>query len=394
MKIVHVVESSATGTLSMVCLIANRFAREGHDVHVVYSVRPDTPPGLAAMFDARVSLRHVQMKGAGLWRTVMRLRATLNGIGPDVVHMHSSFAGFFGRLSTLFALPKAVFFYSPHCISFMRRDISRVKRLAFAGLERIACVRKCLYVACSESEGRAIRIWLRQPVVVVENAVGDTLSSAHPGDAARPADGPPCAVTVGGIRAQKNPELFARIAHGMRARGMRFVWIGDGDDAGKAQLAEAGVEVTGWLPHDEVARRLECADVYLSTSSWEGMPVSVIEAMLAGRPVVVSDCAGNVDVVRHLQTGVIYATAADAAAWLQRLAGDDALRSELGRRANREARQRFGEERLFGELAPLYAASVEALTSASSGTRPPRPPRSQRSRGGGRGGGTSRTPSP
>ncbi len=163
-------------------------------------------------------------------------------------------------------------------------------------------------------------------------------------------------MTVGGIRAQKNPALFAQIAHGMRARGVRFVWIGDGDDALKVRLAEAGVEVTGWLPHDEVARRLECTDVYLSTSSWEGMPVSVIEAMLAGRPVIVSGCAGNVDVVRHLQTGVIYATAADAVAWLERLAADDALRRELARRASREARQRFGEERLLAELAPLYAA--------------------------------------
>ncbi|KWF80745.1 glycosyl transferase [Burkholderia diffusa] len=356
MKIVHIVESSATGTLSMVCLIANRLAREGHNVHVVYSVRPDTPPGLAAMFDTRVSLRHVQMKGAGLLRTVGRLRATLNEIGPDAVHLHSSFAGFLGRLSTLFALPKAAFFYSPHCISFMRRDISGVKRLAFVGLEWIACVRKCLYVACSESEGRAIRAWLRQPVVVVENAVSATLSSSQPGEPEGPPNRPPCVVTVGGIRAQKNPELFARIAHGMRARGTHFVWIGDGDDAAKARLAEAGVEVTGWLPRDEVARRLAHADMYLSTSSWEGMPVSVIEAMLAGRPVIVSGCAGNVDVVRHLQTGVIYATVADAVAWLERLAGDDALRGELARRASHEARQRFGEDRLFDELAPLYAA--------------------------------------
>lgn len=110
MKIVHIVESSATGTLSMVRLIANRLAREGHKVHIVYSLRPDTPPELAAMFDARVSLHHVQMKEAGLLRTVVQLRAALNEIEPDVVHLHSSFAGFLGRLSTLFALPNAAFF--------------------------------------------------------------------------------------------------------------------------------------------------------------------------------------------------------------------------------------------------------------------------------------------
>ncbi|MBU9214190.1 glycosyltransferase [Burkholderia gladioli] len=358
MKIVHIVESSATGTLSMVRLIANRLAREGHKVHIVYSLRPDTPPELAAMFDARVSLRHVQMKEVGLLRTVMQLRAALNEIEPDVVHLHSSFAGFLGRLSALFTLPNAAFFYSPHCISFMRRDISGLKRLIFVGLEWIASVRQCLYVACSESEGRAIRAWLRQPVVVVENAVSCVPSSASPGYVRRPVNEIACVVTVGGIRVQKNPELFARIAHRMRARGTRFVWIGDGDEAAKARLADAGVEITGWLPHDEVARRLECADVYLSTSSWEGMPVSVIEAMLAGRPVVVSDCPGNVDVVRHLQTGLIYTSAADAVAWLERLAGDMALRRELSRLALREARHRYGEDRFFGELAPLYAAGA------------------------------------
>ena len=43
MKIAHIVESSATGTLSMLCLIANRLARDGHDVHVIYSDRIRRP---------------------------------------------------------------------------------------------------------------------------------------------------------------------------------------------------------------------------------------------------------------------------------------------------------------------------------------------------------------
>lgn len=141
-------------------------------------------------------------EGAGTVRTVFRLRATLTALGPDVVHLHSSFAGFLGRLSTLFALPKAAFFYSPHCISFMRRDISTVKRLAFVGLERIACARTCLYVACSESEGRAIRAWLRQPVVVIENAVGDSAAHVRADDAAPSSDGP-CAWRPSAASARK-----------------------------------------------------------------------------------------------------------------------------------------------------------------------------------------------
>ncbi|CAJ2792782.1 glycoside hydrolase family protein [Burkholderia pseudomallei] len=355
MKIVQVLESSATGTLSMVCLIANRLAREGHDVHVVYSLRPDTPANFHALFDATVKLRHIQMKGVPLLPMLLELRRTLVGIGPDVVHLHSSFAGFLGRIGTLFALREAAFFYSPHCISFMRRDISAFKRAAFVALERIACAKRCLYVACSDSERDAVRVHLRQPVVVVENAVG-----AMPAPAAAESDSAHETVlrivTVGGIRVQKNPRLFAEIARRLCGSRVRFAWIGDGDAALKAELRDAGVEVAGWLGRGEVLARLRRTDVYLSTSSWEGMPVSVIEAMLLGLPVVASACAGNVDVVRHLQTGAIFRGADDAVELLASLERDAALRARLAHAARQEARERFGEARFFRQLARVYAS--------------------------------------
>lgn len=357
MKIVQILESSATGTLSMVCLIANRLARDGHDVHVVYSLRPDTPADFHALFDATVKLRHIQMKGVPLLPMLLELRRTLVGIGPDIVHLHSSFAGFLGRIASLFALRGAALFYSPHCISFMHRDISALKRSAFVALERIACVKRCLYIACSASEREAVRAHLRRPAVVIENAVG----AMPERDAGEPEDarGPVLRiVTVGGIRVQKNPQLFAEIARRLRGSRMRFTWIGDGDAALKAQLRDAGVEVAGWLGRAEVAARLRRMDVYLSTSSWEGMPVSVIEAMLLGLPVVASACAGNVDVIRHLQTGAIFRGADDAVELLASIDRDAALRARLATAASKEARERFGEARFFRQLTLVYASRL------------------------------------
>ncbi|ABC38203.1 glycosyltransferase [Burkholderia thailandensis] len=357
MKIVQILESSATGTLLMVCLIANRLARDGHDVHVVYSLRPDTPADFHALFDATVKLRHIQMKGVPLLPMLLELRRTLVGIGPDIVHLHSSFAGFLGRIASLFALRGAALFYSPHCISFMRRDISALKRSAFVALERIACVKRCLYIACSASEREAVRAHLRRPAVVIENAVG----AMPERDAGEPEDARGSVlriVTVGGIRVQKNPQLFAEIARRLRGSRMRFTWIGDGDAALKAQLRDAGVEVAGWLGRAEVAARLRRMDVYLSTSSWEGMPVSVIEAMLLGLPVVASACAGNVDVIRHLQTGAIFRGADDAVELLASIDRDAALRARLATAASKEARERFGEARFFRQLTLVYASRL------------------------------------
>jgi glycosyltransferase involved in cell wall biosynthesis len=355
MKIVQVLESSATGTLSMVCLIANRLAREGHDVHVIYSMRPDTPAELVSMFHEKVVLQHIQMKGVHVFSVLRQLRNELKRLKPDVVHLHSSFAGFLGRVATLFSLQQTPFFYSPHCISFMRTDVPLIKKLAFAGLEWLACARRCLYVACSESERDAVRAYLRQPVVVIENAVAEVRARRGGGERKAAAEFHYVA-TAGGIRPQKNPLLFAEIARRCRGTRMRFLWVGDGDESFKRELRDSGVEVTGWLGRAEVMSRIRDADLYLSTSSWEGMPVSVIEAMMLGRPVVVSACAGNIDVVRHMRTGVVYKNADDAVAMLTWLFDDGESRDSIAARASDEAHNRFGEDRFFRQLTAMYAS--------------------------------------
>ncbi|WP_179405217.1 glycosyltransferase [Burkholderia guangdongensis] len=353
MRIVQVVESTATGTLSMVSLIANRFAAAGHEVHVIYSARPDTPAALHALFGPRVTLRCLPMRGRALFVTLVALRRALIALDPQVVHLHSSFAGFAGRLATLGALRDAALFYSPHCIAFMRRDVSRAMRVAFVALERIACMRACRYVACSDSERDAVRSRLRQAVAVVENAVEPLPAARWPRracDAARPLD----VVTVGGVRPQKDPHLFAEIAQRLRGDAMRFTWIGDGSASHADALRAAGVEVTGWRARADVLRRLADADVYLSTSAWEGMPVSVIEAMSAGVAVVATRCSGNVDALAHLRTGLLFRDADEAIACLRALRRNRALCARLGRAARAVARARFAPARFIAELERLY----------------------------------------
>ena len=350
MKIVQIVESSATGTLSIVRLIANRFASQGHDVHVIYSRRAETPAALDALFDRRVALHRVQMTSMRDLTSIVTLRRMLIRLQPDVVHLHSSRAGFLGRIAALGALGETRLLYSPHCIAFMRRDLSVATRHLFVMLERIASVRRCLYVACSASEQRAIRSCLMQPVELLENATDYRAAPLH-----RRAATDACEiVTVGGIRPQKNPGLFADIAERMRGSRVHFTWIGDGEPALRLRLAAAGVRVTGWLAHDAVATQLAGADIYLSTSSWEGMPIAVIEAMACGLPVVATRCAGNVDVVDPARTGELFDTADEAISLLARLAGDPRACEAIGASARRAARVRFGDARFFRQLAALY----------------------------------------
>jgi len=357
MKITHLIESTATGSLAMVCLAANHFAARGHDVNVVYSRRPETPSNLDDYFHHAVELHLLSMRPKDVPVALIEIRRKLRKLNPDVLHMHSSFAGFIGRMATLGWRSELRAIYSPHCISFMRTDISYTKRRLFTLLEAVAARSHASYVACSRSEAQAIERALGRPAILLENAVDVEFYARSSRDFSDKTSGQGArftVVTAGGIRRQKGFELFAEIARRMSGQGIQFLWIGDGDRANRAVLNEAGVHVTGWCTRQDVRDILHTADAYLSTAAWEGMPISVIEAMAAGLPVLASRCAGNIDVIDDGINGLLFSVADEAVSGLDRLRGDPSLSARLASQGQKIARQRFTHGRFLDELEQIY----------------------------------------
>jgi glycosyltransferase involved in cell wall biosynthesis len=112
-------------------------------------------------------------------------------------------------------------------------------------------------------------------------------------------------LTSGRILNQKNPALFNEIAKYFEDLDQfEFVWVGDGPDI--AALTASNIRITGWLAPDEVIRFVRSADVYLSTSKFEGLSFSVLEALSLKKPVLLSDCVGNRDMVRSGANGNLF----------------------------------------------------------------------------------------
>lgn len=351
--ICHVIEASATGTLSMASLLANVQIEAGHEVEIVYSRRPETPSNIESHFSEGITLTNVQM-GSLLekYTSIFALRRHMLSRNPDVIFLHSSFAGFIGRMALLGSAVNARIYYLPHCISFMRKDVSRLKRYIFILLEWLAAIKQGSYVACSRSEQVEIRKAIPfRPCLLVENAV--ELESRP--STARVLHDRLVVITVGQLRPQKDPERFARIAEAGRRHGLPldFVWIGDGDPALRKALEGAGVVVTGWLDKQAVMARLAEADIYLSTSRWEGMPVSLIEAQLSNVPVIASDCAGNIDCIEDGVNGWLYSSIDEAVEILKSVASDSDYRARVSLVALNLASDRFAKSRYKYEMNEL-----------------------------------------
>lgn len=117
---------------------------------------------------------------------------------------------------------------------------------------------------------------------------------------------------VGRFHPQKMPSLMVE---GMRrlapaAPHVRFVFLGDGEEfhATESMVQELGLgPVTRFWGFREDARDLLCGlDLLVNTSTYEGMPLTILEAMFAGVPTVASRIPGNEDLIAHLASGVLY----------------------------------------------------------------------------------------
>lgn len=351
-NIVHIMEASATGTLAMASLLANGQADKGHNVTVIYSIREETPQNLDQFFNNSIKLIYIDMGSIrSKLLSLIKIRKTIANINPSVIFMHSSFAGFLGRVALLGAQNNSKLFYIPHCISFMRKDISGFKKVLFVGFEWIGALKKCDYIACSRSEQIIIQKHIPfRKCHLVENALNldDIPTNSITNWSLRAKN----VVTVGQIRKQKGPELFALIAKQVKANdpSINFTWIGDGETDSKETLIQAGVQVTGWVKRSEVWSNLQEAKLYLSTAQWEGMPVSVIESSFAGVPVVVSDCTGNVDVVEHGKTGMIFSSPEEATSQILSMFENSNAAIFQAESALKIAQQRFSSSRYSNDM--------------------------------------------
>jgi hypothetical protein len=284
-KVLHVAESFSAGVATAI---------EGYVDHgppeLVHNICGYRRPGMQVGDELGSRVPFIELPSGKLeqLRTVWNV---LHETDADVVHLHSSWGGMFGRVALPRKRPRVV--YTPHCYGFDRRDLSRPIRSAIHVAESVLGLRLDAIGACSRNEAsQARRLWPRRRVVELPYVLPSALTAALE-RVRRLRDGanvPLEIATVGRIGAQKDPSFFAAVAERLHNAGhgddVRFVWIGGGEADAEAVLRHAGVEVTGWITRSDATARLAHADAYLHTAAWEGLPLTLLEAATLELPLV------------------------------------------------------------------------------------------------------------
>ncbi|WP_244816811.1 glycosyltransferase [Caballeronia sp. Lep1P3] len=367
-EIVHITEAFGGGVLSMLTQLSNRAAAAGVGVTILHSMRPETPANFEKLFHPAVKFKHVSMcREVHLkndWAGVRDLVRALRECDPQVVHLHSSKAGVLGRVAARIAAPRARVFYSPHGLAFLRRDVSAAKQFAYLTFERIAARMGGTIVACSTSELREIETKVYAPRArMIENGVN--VDEILPRVEKR--NGELVIGMSGRASYQKNHEAFAKLASNLQGPSIEFLWIGGNADEVPAENTGA-VTCSGWVTRERALELTSELDVYVQTSRWEGMPIALIEAQVAGIPAVVTDVVGNRDVVQHGVTGFVAKSIEDMEGYLVRLRDSPDLRARMGTAARVSASKRFSMETIFRQWLSMYEFGSEKPSREPLGT--------------------------
>ena len=355
MRILHVAEGFGGGLLGIVQMLVEAAVDEGHEVVVGVGLRPETPPDLEGIFppSVRVEVLWGRRSAQQQLPAARRLRALVAETRPDVIHLHSSFAGLVGSF-VLGGRPPVV--YTPHGYAFERSADSRVRRSAYRAVEWWVARRCALVAAVSDPEAAVARTFLRAPrVVTIRNGIRELDPEHLP---APRADRDLGVVAFGRVTAQRRPVETVRILEGVRDIAP-VIWIGAAPGPEAELVRPSGIPITGWLPREEAMGMLGRAVACVHWSGWDGAALSILEALAYDVVVVASDIPANRAILGDEQ---VCATEETAVAVLRRVVADEDFRQALLER-QRRIRAGFGRRTMTDAWLRLYA-EVQRATPA------------------------------
>jgi glycosyltransferase involved in cell wall biosynthesis len=275
--------------------------------------------------------------------------------GRDVVHLHSSKAAALGRVATAsLGRKRPATVVTPHYWSwFVGGRMAGLYRL----IERVLAFQCDAIVAVSEreaAEGRTVLKAGGRRILLIHNGVDRIHFSPKGPRAARTSR--PLITCVGRLSEQKGQDLAIRALARIRNKEAVLRLVGGETRGGETRELEALAEAKGVAHRMEwrgevvdTAPELRAADVVIAPSRWDGMSLSLLEAMACGATVVVTDVTGS-EIARGAGMVVPRNDPGALALAIDALLEDAALRRRLGKAARERSRSYDLADTMQGNL--------------------------------------------
>lgn len=353
LSVIHVCEILPGGVASYLDeILPYQAARYGRENVVLVAPSDHAPFLRSAETISFVGYARSGRNLASISSLAAALRREIEARQPQVLHLHSSFAGAIGRLVAAGTAFDGRLVYCAHGwatdpgrSSRMRRVIQLVERVLFDASDAI--------VNISPHEQAFLPAdWRSSPKLhLIQSGIANI--PGLPPLSPRGGGEPWRLLFVGRTDRQKGFDLLMQE---MKTLGpaAHLTAIGGSFSESAPTVDLPNVDMLGWLPRDAIAGHMAGADFVVMPSRWEGMPIVALEAMRAGRPVIGADRGAFPHIIDHGRTGLLIDI--DRPGFLERaLSGVSRQEArEMSLRAREAFEQRFTSAEMNRRLIDLY----------------------------------------
>jgi glycosyltransferase involved in cell wall biosynthesis len=282
-----------------------------------------------------------------------QLNKIIAEVKPDIIHTHTFKAGYLIRMRRQ-SIPVIHTFHGhlledPEFSGYKSKIIIKVERLLAKKTAKIVTVgRRVADELLEQKIGHPSQFVNIPPGVV---AVEVTPKPQALNNLSLQDSGKPIVGWIARVTGVKNPMRALEVAHAIP--NTQFVMAGGGDLLAQVKAAAPpNVSVIGWA---EASDLFGIADIILSTSENEGMPIALIEAQLAGKPVIATDVGSVAEVILNEETGFITnKNPNDIAVIVESILEHKAMRDEMSLKAIEHASRQFSVEALIQKHLEIY----------------------------------------
>ena len=251
-------------------------------------------------------------------KTTLQVRKLLKKLKPDILYLHSSKAGAYGRIALLFNR-KTKILYNAHGWYF-NADMSTKKKKVIILIEKILALRANKIINISKSEydsALKYKIAPERKMCVIENGIDFTKFEGC--DKYREetrkkyniGDNEIVIGVVGRLSEQKDPMTTIKAFNEVykENKNVRLMYVGSGElenevmEYAKENNLQHLVTITGWV--DNTERYIPAFDIAILPSKWEGFGLAIIEYMACKKPIVASNVGGMLDIIKTEKNGFL-----------------------------------------------------------------------------------------
>ena len=289
-------------------------------------------------------------------QTYLDLRVVAKEFNPEIISVHSSFAGFIGRLALGRKYPTI---FTAHGIAFTKG--APLWRKPIAIVAEFIASRFCKkIIAVSENDRKNIKKFLLlrdEKVVTVYNGVTvvDNISTEKTNSI----------VFVGRLVPPKQPEVLIRALHILKNKGVelpKLSIIGDGAQRPDLEILikkldlSAHVHMMGECDGSLVRKTLRESSVFVLSTLWEGFPMTILEAMAEGCAVLASDVGGISEAVSS-DVGVLIPRDSSSEIWaevLEKIFSDKPALQKMGELGHERVKNNFSKDLMISKTFKVY----------------------------------------